>query len=77
MAKINKYSDLLEENMYEHLKHLPGLEYEKIFHLYLINSLNDPKGPVAFRRELKRVMARSIEKVNNFLNELYVQESGK
>jgi hypothetical protein len=63
--------------MYENLKHLPGLEYEKIFHLYLINSLNDPKGPVAFRKELKRVMARSIEKVNSFLHELFDQESRK
>lgn len=75
-SKIAKFSDLLDENMYDSLKKtLPGLEYEKIFQLYLLNSLNMPQAPIAFRKELKRVCARNIEKIRVFLEEVFGKEA--
>lgn len=76
VSKIAEFSDLLEENMYNSLKKvLPGLEYEKVFQLYLLNSLKTPQSPIAFRKELKRVSARNIEKIRTFLGEIFEKES--
>ena len=75
-ARLTKFSEILEENMYDSLKKLlPGLEYEKIFHLYLFNSLNLPQAPIAFRKELKRVEARNIDRINDFLYEIFEKEN--
>lgn len=76
VSKIAKFSDLLEENMYNSLKKvLPGLEYEKVFQLYLLNSLKTSQSPIAFRKELKMVSARNIEKIKTFLGEIFDKES--
>ena len=70
--KLNEYADLLEENMYPDLsEQLPAIEYEKVFHLYLLSTLDSR---VAFRKELKRVLARGIERVNSFLDEIFTEK---
>ncbi len=66
------YAELLDENAYPILsKNLPTIEYEKIFHLFLLTSLKDK---TAFRKELKKTIARKIERVNAFLDGLFAEK---
>lgn len=67
---LHKYSELLEENRYDSLKRvLPDIEYEKVFKLYLLNNLGTEDSVIAFRTEMKKVLARNIAKVTRFLQE--------
>jgi hypothetical protein len=69
--RLHAFTEVLEENLYPSLEsRLPSLEYEKVFHLYLLSTLDQK---VAFRKELKKVIARGIERVNSFLDEVFTQ----
>jgi DNA polymerase elongation subunit (family B) len=68
---LHAFTEVFEENLYPSLEsRLPSLEYEKVFHLYLLSTLDQK---VAFRKELKKVIARGIERVNSFLDEVFTQ----
>ena len=59
--KLNDIIEILEDNKYNGaLKHLQGIEYEKLFKLHLLNSLKTSESSVRLRIEMKRVMARGI-----------------
>lgn len=73
--KISPYSYVLEENAFQSLKQLPSIEYEKVFTLHLLNSLGTSASKSMFRRELKRVMARNIDKINTLIGEMRKAES--
>lgn len=70
-TRLHPYIEVLEENLYADLSDsLPSLEYEKVFHLYLLSTL---PSKVAFRKELKRVLARGIERINAFLSDAFAE----
>ncbi len=47
-GRLEAFTEVLEENMYPSLQsQLPSLEYEKVFHLYLLSTLDQK---VAFRK---------------------------
>lgn len=40
--RLLDYSEILEENRHDSLKQLGCFEYEKVFHLHLLNSIATP-----------------------------------
>jgi hypothetical protein len=61
--RLFDYSELLDEYRKESaplLKPLGYFEYEKVFHLHLLNSIGSSTSKAIFHKELKRVLYRGV-----------------
>lgn len=77
--RILDFSEILDENHKEGpvFSSLGCFEYEKVFHLFMLNSLASPQSTVIFNREVKRIMQRGIPTMNKFFDTLKARQEDK